>query len=67
MLGCVTELAERAHDVRLGLPFFRVQLFREILIKRSWTCAVKEYEDFEFLFHFTSLSIVILSEAKNLR
>ena len=25
--------------------------FAEILINRSWTCAVKEHEDFEFLFH----------------
>src|SRR5260370_24131487 len=51
MLRRVCELAERSHDVRLCFPVLGFQLFSEVLIELGRTCAVKEHEDFEFLFH----------------
>ena len=47
----VTELTERGHNVRLRFPVLRLQLLCEVLIELGRTCAVKEHEDFEFLFH----------------
>ena len=51
MLGGVTELAERGHDVRLGFPILRLHFLREILIDSGRAGAVEKHEDFEFLFH----------------
>ena len=51
MLGGVTELAERGHDVRLGFPILRFHFLTEILIDSGRAGAVEKHEDFEFLFH----------------
>ena len=56
MLGGMTELPERGHDIRFCFPILRFQLFRKVLIERGRTCAVKEHEDFEFLLHVVFVS-----------
>ena len=58
MLRSMTELAERSHNVRLRLPVLRFQLLREVLIERGGTCAVKEHQDFEFLFHDSVVPVI---------
>jgi hypothetical protein len=58
MLRRVSELAERGHNVRLGLPVFGFQFLAEILIQFGGTCAVEEQEDFELLFHSFLMSVI---------
>ena len=61
--ACVPQRTERVHHIRLGLPLFRFQFVAEILIDSGRTCAVKEHENFELLFH-AILSVVIPSEVE---
>src|SRR5213596_3276262 len=61
----MTEFAERPHHVRFCFPVLRFQLLREVLVEGGRTCAVEEYQDFEFLFHAIFVLFVIPSVVEN--
>src|SRR5437667_7338907 len=64
MLGGVTELAERGHDVRLGFPILRFHFLAEILIEGGRACTVEQHENFEFLFHGSLFGALEFSSEK---
>jgi len=51
VLGSVTELAERGHHVRLGLPILRLHFLAQVLVDLGRTNAIEKDQDFKFLFH----------------